>query len=136
MEKIIKRGDIYYAELNPVIGSEQGGTRPVLIISNDIGNKHSPTVIIAAITSRVHTKAKLPTHTAVSNYEGLDKDSVILLEQIRTIDKQRLKQYHILLNKEHFNDLGSDCFNTIYAEKIKKRNIKSLEKLGFSVSLS
>ena len=93
MEKIIKRGDIYYAELNPVIGSEQGGTRPVLIISNDIGNKHSPTVIIAAITSRVHTKAKLPTHTAVSNYEGLDKDSVILLEQIRTIDKQRLKQY-------------------------------------------
>lgn len=93
MERIIKRGDIYYAELNPVIGSEQGGTRPVLIISNDIGNKHSPTVIIAAITSRVHTKAKLPTHTAVSNYEGLDKDSVILLEQIRTIDKQRLKQY-------------------------------------------
>ena len=87
MERIIKRGDIYYAELNPVIGSEQGGTRPVLIISNDIGNKHSPTVIIAAITSRVHTKAKLPTHTAVSNYEGLDKDSVILLEQ------QRLKQY-------------------------------------------
>ena len=91
--RIIKRGDIYYAELNPVIGSEQGGTRPVLIISNDIGNKHSPTVIIAAITSRVHTKAKLPTHTAVTNYEGLDKDSVILLEQIRTIDKQRLKQY-------------------------------------------
>ena len=63
MERIIKRGDIYYAELNPVIGSEQGGTRPVLIISNDIGNKHSTTVIIAAITSRVHTKAKLPTHT-------------------------------------------------------------------------
>ena len=85
--------EIYYAELNPIIGSEQGGTRPVLIISNDIGNKHSPTVIIAAITSRVHTKAKLPTHTAVSNYEGLDKDSIILLEQIRTIDKQRLKQY-------------------------------------------
>ena len=108
----------------------------ILIISNDIGNKHSPTVIIAAITNRVHTKAKLLTYTPVSNYEGFDKDSVILLEQIRTIDKQRLKQYHILLNKEHFNDLGSDCFNTIYAEKIKKRNIKSLEKLGFSVSLS
>ena len=63
MELTIKRGDIYYAELNPVIGSEQGGTRPVLIISNDIGNKHSPTVIIAPITSRIHTKAKLPTHT-------------------------------------------------------------------------
>ena len=93
MDRIIKRGEIYYAELNPVIGSEQGGTRPVLIISNDIGNRHSPTVIIAAITSRVQTKAKLPTHTQVSNFEGLDKDSIILLEQIRTIDKQRLKQH-------------------------------------------
>ena len=68
MEKTIKRGDIYYAELNPVIGSEQGGTRPVLIISNDIGNRHSPTVIVAAITSRVHTKAKLPTHTAIRDF--------------------------------------------------------------------
>ena len=93
MELTIKRGDIYYAELNPVIGSEQGGTRPVLIISNDIGNKHSPTVIIAPITSRVHTKAKLPTHTLIKDFDGLDKNSIILLEQIRTIDKQRLKQY-------------------------------------------
>ena len=89
MEKIIKRGDIYYANLNLVIGSEQGGIRPVLIISNDIGNKHSPT----AITSRVQTKAKLPTHTIVNDFAGLDKDSVILLEQIRTIDKQRLREY-------------------------------------------
>lgn len=93
MERTIKRGDIFYADLNPVVGSEQGGTRPVLIISNDIGNRHSPTVIVAAITSRVQTKAKLPTHTAVNDFEGLDKDSIILLEQIRTIDKQRLKQY-------------------------------------------
>mgnify|MGYP000409925735 CR=1 FL=1 len=93
MERIIKRGDIYYAELNPVIGSEQGGTRPVLIISNDIGNKHSPTVIVAPITSRVHTKAKLPTHTLIKDFEGLDKNSIILLEQIRTIDKQRLREY-------------------------------------------
>lgn len=93
MDRIIKRCEIYYAELNPVIGSEQGGTRPVLIISNDIGNRHSPTVIIAAITSRVQTKAKLPTHTQVNNFEVLDKDSIILLEQIRTIDKQRLKQH-------------------------------------------
>lgn len=93
MERIIKRGDIFYVELNPVVGSEQGGTRPVLVISNDIGNRHSPTVIVAAITSRVHTKAKLPTHTAVNDFEGLDKDSIILLEQIRTIDKHRLKQY-------------------------------------------
>ena len=86
MELTIKRGDIYYAELNPVIGSEQGGTRPVLIISNDIGNKHSPTVIIAPITSRVHTKAKLPTHTLIKDFDGLDKNSIILFEQIRTID--------------------------------------------------
>lgn len=93
MERMIRRGDIFYAELNPVIGSEQGGTRPVLVISNNTGNRHSPTVIVAAITSRVHTKAKLPTHTEVSDFEGLDKDSVVLLEQIRTIDKQRLKQY-------------------------------------------
>ena len=93
MDRIIKRGDIYYAELNPVIGSEQGGTRPVLIISNDIGNRHSPTVIIAAITSRVQIKAKLPTHTAVKDFEGLDKDSIVLLEQIRTVDKKRLKQH-------------------------------------------
>ena len=93
MERTIKRGVIFYADLNPVVGSEQGGTRPVLIISNDIGNRHSPTVIVAAITSRVHTKAKLPTHTAVNDFEGLDKDSIILLEQIRTIDKHRLKQY-------------------------------------------
>ena len=93
MDRIIKRGDIYYAELNPVVGSEQGGTRPVLIISNDIGNRHSPTVIIAAITGKVQTKAKLPTHTQVKNFEGLDKDSIVLLEQIRTVDKKRLKQY-------------------------------------------
>ena len=93
MERMIKRGDIFYAELNPVIGSEQGGTRPVLVISNNTGNRHSPTVIIAPITSRTHTKAKLPTHTEVKDFEKLDKDSIILLEQIRTIDKQRLKQY-------------------------------------------
>ena len=99
MEKTITRGDIYYAELNPVIGSEQGGTRPVLIISNDIGNRHSPTVIVAAITSRVHTKAKLPTHTAIRDFEGLNKDSIILLEQIRTIDKKRLQEYIGMLSE-------------------------------------
>lgn len=93
MERKIRRGDIYYANLNPVVGSEQGGRRPVLIVSNDIGNTHSPTVIILPITSRVRTKAKLPTHTEVNNMEGLDKNSLILAEQIRTIDKQRLKEY-------------------------------------------
>ena len=93
MDRTIKRGDVFYAELNPVVGSEQGGIRPVLIISNNIGNRHSPTVIIAAITGRTQTKAKLPTHTEVKDVEGLDRDSIILLEQIRTIDKQRLKNH-------------------------------------------
>ncbi len=87
----MRRGDVYYADLRPVVGSEQGGVRPVLIIQNDIGNRHSPTVICAAITSKMN-KANLPTHIELSagNYE-LVKDSVILLEQLRTIDKKRLK---------------------------------------------
>ena len=89
---MIKRGDIYYADLRPVIGSEQGGIRPVLIIQNDIGNRHSPTIICAAITSRMN-KANLPTHIELQagRYDMM-KDSVILLEQLRTIDKQRLKE--------------------------------------------
>lgn len=88
---MIKRGDIFYADLRPVIGSEQGGIRPVLIIQNDVGNRHSPTVICAAITSQMH-KAKLPTHIELSaDQYDLVKDSVILLEQLRTIDKKRLK---------------------------------------------
>ena len=88
----VKRGDIYYADLSPVVGSEQGGLRPVLIIQNDIGNRYSPTVIAAAITSRLG-KTKLPTHIDIyADRAGLQKDSVILLEQIRTLDKRRLKE--------------------------------------------
>lgn len=89
---IIKRGDIYYADLRPVVGSEQGGVRSVLVIQNDIGNRHSPTVICAAITSKMN-KAKLPTHVELDTRRcNMVKDSVILLEQLRTIDKQRLKE--------------------------------------------
>ena len=92
MDTNVKRGDIFYADLSPVVGSEQGGTRPVLIVQNDTGNKHSPTVIAAAITSQTG-KARLPTHINIAGGSvGLSKDSVILLEQIRTIDKQRLKE--------------------------------------------
>lgn len=88
----IKRGEIYYADLSPVIGSEQGGVRPVLIIQNDVGNRYSPTVIAAAITSQ-RDKNKLPTHISVEASDcGLAKDSIVLLEQVRTIDKQRLKE--------------------------------------------
>ena len=87
----MRRGDIYYADLRPVIGSEQGGIRPALIIQNDVGNKHSPTIICAAITSKMN-KAKLPTHIELSTEKyDMDKDSVVLLEQLRTIDKKRLK---------------------------------------------
>ncbi len=89
---MIRRGDIYYADLSPVVGSEQGGVRPVLVVQNDIGNKYSPTIIISAITSQID-KAKLPTHVEISAADyGLPKDSVILLEQIRTVDKRRLKE--------------------------------------------
>ncbi len=100
----MRRGDIYYADLSPVVGSEQGGIRPVLIIQNDVGNRHSPTVICAAVTSKMN-KAKLPTHIEISAKEyHIVKNSVILLEQIRTIDKQRLREYvcHVdvgLMNK-------------------------------------
>jgi len=96
----IRRGEIYYAELNPVVGSEQGGTRPVLVIQNNIGNQYSPTTIIAAITSQI-SKAKLPTHVEVrAQRSGLEKDSVILTEQIRTIDKSRLKEKVAVLDDE------------------------------------
>lgn len=92
MATVVKRGDIFYADLSPVIGSEQGGIRPVVIIQNDLGNRYSPTVIVAAITSQIN-KAKLPTHVEISSeVYGLNKDSVILLEQIRTVDKKRLRE--------------------------------------------
>ena len=92
MDTNVKRGDIFYADLSPVVGSEQGGCRPVLIVQNDTGNKHSPTVIAAAITSQTG-KARLPTHISLTGHDvGLTKDSVILLEQIRTIDKRRLRE--------------------------------------------
>lgn len=88
----IKRGDLYYADLSPVVGSEQGGIRPVLIIQNDVGNKYSPTVIAAAITSKIN-KARIPTHIELkSDVYGLPKDSVVLLEQLRTLDKRRLTE--------------------------------------------
>ena len=91
---VVKRGDIYYADLSPVVGSEQGGVRPVLIIQNDTGNRYSPTVIAAAITSQTG-KARLPTHIdlPVSDSQGLSKDSVVLLEQVRTLDKRRLREH-------------------------------------------
>ena len=115
MESTIKRGEIYYADLSPVVGSEQGGVRPVLIIQNDIGNKYAPTVIVSAITSQL-TKAKLPTHIELpSQSYHLPKDSVVLLEQLRTLDKRRLKEK----------------ITTLDALKMKEINRALLISLGF-----
>ena len=115
----VKRGDIYYADLSPVIGSEQGGLRPVLIVQNDIGNRYSPTVIAAAITSRM-SKAKLPTHIDIYAGEvGLAKDSVILLEQIRTLDKRRLKE-----KMGHLDDAVMNHVNTAIAISFGLGNAK------------
>ncbi len=106
----VKRGDIYYADLSPVVGSEQGGLRPVLIIQNDVGNRYSPTVIAAAITSRMG-KTRLPTHIDIyADKAGLSKDSVILLEQVRTLDKRRLKE-----KMGHLDDASMHAVNTAIA---------------------
>ena len=117
---MIKRGELYYADLSPVVGSEQGGIRPILIVQNDMGNKYSPTVIAAAITSKLN-KAKLPTHIELSANEfGLVKDSVILLEQIRTLDKRRLK--------ERIGELSATTMNKV--------NTALLISLGFNENLN
>ncbi|MFC4618862.1 type II toxin-antitoxin system PemK/MazF family toxin [Camelliibacillus cellulosilyticus] len=103
---IVKRGDVYFADLSPVVGSEQGGVRPVLIIQNDIGNRFSPTVVVAAITAQIQ-KAKLPTHVEIDAKKyGFDRDSVILLEQIRTIDKQRLTDKITHLDEDMMNKVN------------------------------
>ena len=103
MNGTVKRGEIYYADLSPVVGSEQGGVRPVLIVQNDVGNRHSPTVIAAAITLQIN-KARLPTHIELSGKNvGLTKDSVVLLEQIRTIDKRRLREHMGRLDESMMN---------------------------------
>ena len=107
MDSNVKRGDIFYADLSPVVGSEQGGTRPVLIIQNDTGNRHSPTVIAAAITSQTG-KARLPTHINIAGGSvGLCRDSVILLEQVRTIDKRRLREHMGRLSQEQMQKVDN-----------------------------
>jgi mRNA interferase MazF len=107
---IVKRGDVYFADLSPVVGSEQGGVRPVLVIQNDIGNRFSPTVIVAAITAQIQ-KAKLPTHVEINAKKyGFDRDSVILLEQVRTIDKQRLTDKITHLDDDMMNRVNDALF--------------------------
>ena len=102
----VKRGDIFFAELSPVVGSEQGGVRPVLVVQNDIGNQYSPTTIVAAITGQI-SKAKLPTHVEIeAKHSGLSKDSVVLAEQVRTIDKKRLKEKISSLDKSFMDQIN------------------------------
>lgn len=102
----VRRGDVYYADLSPVVGSEQGGIRPVLVLQNNVGNKYSPTIIISAITSQIN-KSKLPTHIEINATDfGLSKDSVVLLEQIRTIDKKRLREKIGHLNEDVMNSVN------------------------------
>ena len=117
---IVRRGDIFYADLSPVVGSEQGGIRPVLIIQNDIGNKYSPTVICAAITSQIN-KAKLPTHIALSSAcYALAKDSVVLLEQVRTIDKKRLREKLCHLDEEIMGRVNTALLVSLGLERGEK----------------
>lgn len=117
---VVKRGDLFYANLSPVLGSEQGGIRPVVVIQNDVGNKYSPTVIVAPITSRMN-KTKLPTHVKINASEkfGLPKDSVVLLEQIRTIDKQRLKDKIGKFDRRRMADIDNAILTSLELEDIE-----------------
>ncbi|MDD4474987.1 MAG: type II toxin-antitoxin system PemK/MazF family toxin [Eubacteriales bacterium] len=107
MKESILRGNLYYADLSPVVGSEQGGNRPVLIIQNNIGNKHSPTIIIAPLTSKLGVKPRLPTHYYIDTQKGLDHPSIVLLEQLRTIDKIRLGNYIGRLDEKHIKGINN-----------------------------
>lgn len=117
-EQVMKRGEIYHADLNPVFGSEQGGYRPVLIIQNNRGNQHSPTVIVAAITSQ--PKTKLPTHVPINGIRGLEKESFVLLEQIRTVDKRRLDDYVGRLNRDQMNRVEKALRTSMEIKKMDK----------------
>ena len=117
-EQVMRRGEIYHADLNPVFGSEQGGYRPVLIIQNNRGNQHSPTVIVAAITSQ--PKTKLPTHVPINGISGLEKESFVLLEQIRTVDKRRLDDYVGRLNRDQMNRVEKALRTSMEIKKLDK----------------
>ena len=117
-EQVMKRGEIYHADLNPVFGSEQGGYRPVLIIQNNRGNQHSPTVIVAAITSQPQTK--LPTHVPINGIRGLEKEAFVLLEQIRTVDKRRLDDYVGRLNRDQMNRVEKALRTSMEIKKLDK----------------
>lgn len=121
MDLVVKRGDIFYADLSPVVGSEQGGLRPVLIIQNNVGNHFSPTVIVAAITAKIQ-KPKMPTHVGLlAKVDGIERDSVVLLEQIRTIDKQRLKDKVTQLSAEKMIQVDQAVTVSVGLDMMTKR---------------
>lgn len=121
-QREIKRGDIYHADLNPIFGSEQGGYRPVLIIQNNVGNQFSPTVIVAAITSK--SKIKMPTHVPIKEIEGLERNSVILLEQLRTVDKQRLGDYICTLSREYMKQIDKALRSSTGISKAEEKPLE------------
>ena len=123
-EKQIRRGDVYHANLNPVIGSEQGGFRPVLVIQNNIGNQYSPTVIVAAITSK--SKNKMSTHVLLGDIDGLERGSVVLLEQLRTLDKRRLGNYIVTLDNQQMQKVNKGLQISIGLKKLDRPVIMCL----------
>jgi mRNA interferase MazF len=122
MERDIKRGDMYYADMTLGVGSEQSGYRPVLIIQNDVGNKHSNTVIAAVITSRTGSKAKLPTHCHIGTRQGLERDSLVLLEQIKTIDKARLRGYIGTLEVKDMSRIDKALAVSVGLRELRRRD--------------
>lgn len=125
----IRKGDVYYADLTPVVGSEQGGIRPVLVIQNNTGNRHSPTVIVAAITSQTG-KAPLPTHVPLEGVRGLQRDSVILLEQVRTIDRARLREYIGRVKTPTMQSVNQAIAVSFGLERISRRNSLTAASCG------
>lgn len=123
-ERIIKKGDVYYAKLDPIVGCEQNGTRPVVIVQNDLGNKYSPTVLVAPLTSKNHKKPYLPTHLEIKSNGKITHDSIILLEQIRVLDKTRLSSFLCSLNKYDINKIDKSLLNTfdIYSQNRKSNS--------------
>ena len=125
MIRDVRRGDIYYADLNPVIGSEEGGERPVLILSNDLGNRYGTTVIAAPITSRKRTLHELPTHYFLDNMDGLPKASMVLLEQIRTIDKKRLYHWITRLNTRQMKSIVIPLLISVGVKRVRRKKLKN-----------
>lgn len=123
-DRLIKKGDVYYAKLDPIIGCEQNGTRPVVVVQNDLGNKYSPTVLVAPLTSKNHKKLYLPTHLEIKANGKITHDSIILLEQIRVLDKTRLSSFLCSLNKYDIDKIDKSLLNTfdIYSQNGKSNS--------------